>query len=180
FQHLCLDHLPGVQHILGMIDALLRADIAHVNHALYALGHLHERTELLDAGYGTFHHPAHGEFLRRVRPRVAQSLFETERDTPVRRIDPKHDHVHRIAGIDHVGGFAHLLGPRHLGEMHQAFNALFQFDEGAEIGDAGYRALNALAYLVLLGDQVPGVRLELLETERNAFLGGIHLEDPRL
>src|ERR1019366_7214421 len=180
FQHLCLDHLPGVQHILGMIDALLRADIAHVNHALDALGHLHERAELLDAGYRTFHHRAHGEFLRRVGPRVAQRLFETERDTPVRCVDPEHDHVHRIAGIDHIGGFAHLLGPGHLGEMHQTFDALFQLDEGAEIGDAGHRALDALAYLVLLGDQVPGARLELLETERNAFLGGIHLEDPRL
>ena len=64
--------------------------------------------------------------------------------------------------------------------MNQAFDALFQFHESAEIRDAGHGALDALAHLVLLGDQVPGVRLKLLEAERNAFLGGIHLEDPRL
>ena len=40
--------------------------------------------------------------------------------------------------------------------MHQAFDALFQFDERAEIGDARHAALDALAHLVLLGDQVPG------------------------
>src|ERR1035437_3483772 len=180
FEHLRLDYLPGVQHVLGMIDALLGADIAHVDHALDALGHLHERAELLDAGHRALDHRAHGKFLRRVGPGIAQRLFETERNAPVRRIDAEHDHVHRIAGVDHIGGLAHLLGPGHLGEMHQAFDALLQFDESAEIGDARHATLDALAYLVLVGDQVPGVRLELLEPERNAFLAGIDLEDARL
>ena len=163
-----------------MIDALLRADIAHVDHALDAFGHLHERAELLDAGHRTFHHRAHRELLRGVRPRIAQRLFEAERNAPVRRIHAKHHHFHRVARLDHIGGLAHLLGPGHLGEMHQAFDALFQFHERAEIGDARHAALDALADLVLLGHQVPGVRLKLLESERNPLLGGIHLEDPRL
>src|ERR1035438_8230832 len=89
-------------------------------------------------------------------------------------------HVHRISGVDHIGGLAHLLGPGHLGEMDQAFDAFLEFDESAEIGDARHAALDALAGLVLVGDQVPGVRLELLESEGNAFLAGIDLEDPRL
>ena len=47
FEHLRLHHLPDLQHVLRMIDALLGADVADVDHALDAFGELHERAELL-------------------------------------------------------------------------------------------------------------------------------------
>ena len=64
--------------------------------------------------------------------------------------------------------------------MHQAFDALFEFDKGAEIGNARDRPRDALANLILLGDQIPRVRLQLLESQRNAFLGRVDFEDLRL
>ena len=46
FEHLRLHHLAHLQHVLRMIDALLGADVADVDHALDAFGKLHERAEL--------------------------------------------------------------------------------------------------------------------------------------
>ena len=46
FEHLRLHHLADLEHVLRMIDALLGADVAHVDHAFHALGQLHERAEL--------------------------------------------------------------------------------------------------------------------------------------
>ena len=45
FQHLGLHRLPDLQHVLRMIDALLGADVADVDHAFHAFGELHEGAE---------------------------------------------------------------------------------------------------------------------------------------
>src|SRR5207302_1236530 len=59
-QHLRLHHLPNLEYILRMIQALVGRNIADMNHAFDALGNLYERAELLYAGDRTFHHTAHG------------------------------------------------------------------------------------------------------------------------
>ena len=61
--HLGAHDLARLQNILRMIDALLRADFADVNHAFDAFGKLHERAELGDAGDRTFDHRADREPL---------------------------------------------------------------------------------------------------------------------
>ena len=69
-------------------------------------------------------------------------------------------------------GLRTRFGPRHLGDVDQAFNAGLEFDEEAEVGQAGYGAADALAGFVLVGNRVPGMRLQLLHAERNALLVG--------
>ena len=49
--------------------------------------------------------------------------------------------------------------------MHQAFDPLFQLDKRAEIGDPRHAAFDALADFILIGHKVPGVRLQLLESQ---------------
>ena len=61
--------------------------------------------------------------------------------------------------------------------MHQAVDAFFDFDEGAEIGHVADAALHHRAHAVAAVDGGPGVRLELLQAERNAAVLGMHLED---
>ena len=71
FEHLGLYHLPKFQHVLRMLDALLRTDLADVHHALNAFGKLHEGAELGDAGDRTFDHRARRKFLRCLSPGIA-------------------------------------------------------------------------------------------------------------
>src|SRR5436305_3789958 len=55
FEHQCFYRLPHFQDILGMINALLRADVANVNHAFNALGELHKCAKLSQTHNWTFY-----------------------------------------------------------------------------------------------------------------------------
>ena len=63
--------------------------------------------------------------------------------------------------------------------MDQAFDAGLEFDEGAEVGDAGDGAVGAIARLECVGDGVPWMREELLQADGAARLAAFvrHLED---
>ena len=61
-----------------------------------------------------------------------------------------------------------LLGPRHFGDVDQAFDARLQLDEGAVVGDVGDAALELGADRVLGLDALPRIGLELLHAERDA------------
>ena len=68
------------------------------------------------------------------------------------------------------------LGPGHLGDVHQALDALLDLDEGAVVGEADHLALDAGADRVLLVGAVPRVLLDLLEAEaRRAPASGSNL-----
>ena len=70
-----------------------------------------------------------------------------------------------------------LLGPRHLGDVDQAFDARLEFDEGAVVGDVGDAALEAHADRILGLDALPGVGLQLLHAERDAVRLVVDLDD---
>src|SRR5580704_2882732 len=61
--------------------------------------------------------------------------------------------------------------------MNEPVEARLELDERAEIGDAGYCSVNAIASVIFLGGADPGVRLKLFEAERDAFLAGVDFED---
>ena len=60
------------------------------------------------------------------------------------------------------------LVQRHVGDVHQAVDALLDLDEGAELGEVAHLALDAAADRVLLGELLPGIGLDLLQAEADA------------
>src|SRR5262249_21105438 len=136
FEHLRLHHLVHLEDVLRMVDALLGADVADVDHALHAFGHLHEGAELLQTDHRAVHHRACRKALQHVGPRIAERLLETERDAAIGLIDAEYHDIDLVAGLHHVRRLAHLLGPRHLGEVDESLDAALDLDERAEIGYA--------------------------------------------
>ena len=67
------------------------------------------------------------------------------------RLDGENDGVDAVALLEQVGGMADFLGPRHLGDVNEAFEAGLELDEGAEVGEARDGAGDALAGQVALG-----------------------------
>jgi len=61
--------------------------------------------------------------------------------------------------------------------MDQAVETGREFDERAEIGQAGYFTLHALANLEILAGESPWIRRELFHAERNAASFRADLED---
>ncbi len=110
-------------------------------------------------------------------PGIAQRLLQAERDAAFRRVHSEDDGFYGLAHLHHVGRSSHSFGPRHFGNMNQAFDAGLEFHKRAEIGEPGNGAAHALARLVFFGDGVPRMRLQLLHADRNALLVRVDLDD---
>jgi hypothetical protein len=72
-----------------------------------------------------------------------------------------------------------LVGPVHLGDVHQALDALLDLDEGAVVGEVGDLAEQARALRVAARNADPRILAELLQAERDAVLLLIELEHLR-
>src|SRR6185295_3393108 len=70
-----------------------------------------------------------------------------------------------------------LLGPAHLRDMDEPFDAVFEFDEGTVVGDVGDPALDLGAQRIFGSDAFPGILVELLHAERDALRLGVGADD---
>src|SRR4051812_12085228 len=98
-----------------MINTLLGADVADVNHPLYPLGKLHERAKLSQAHNRTFDLRTNWKFLCSLSPWIAQRLLQSQRHALFSRIDSKNDRVNRFARFHQIARLADFLYPRHFG-----------------------------------------------------------------
>src|SRR5215831_8649410 len=72
------------------------------------------------------------------------------------------------------------LAPRHVGDVDEAVDALFDLDERAELGEVANLPGDGRADRILLRQLVPRVSLDLLQPERNPTRTGIDAKDHRL
>ena len=72
---------------------------------------------------------------------------------------------------------ADALGPAHLADVNEAFDARLQLDEGAVAHDVDDFASMSAARRVLVGDAGPGARRLLLETQADTLALLVDLED---
>src|SRR5262245_26645531 len=71
------------------------------------------------------------------------------------------------------------FGPRNVGDVNQAVDALFDLDEGAEIGQIADASLDTRTDAVSLRESFPGVWLDLFDPEADAAAARIDFEDGR-
>ena len=103
-------------------------------------------------------------------------LLQSERDAPVFKVDVQHHRFDVLAELQHLRRMLHALAPRHLGNMHKAFDARSEFDKSAVVGNVDNLAGDTNAREVLIRNERPGIGLQLLVAERNAFLLAVVLE----
>ena len=70
-----------------------------------------------------------------------------------------------------------LFGPRHFGNVDQAFDARLQFDERAVVGDVGHAAGELGAHRILGLDAFPRIGLELLHAQADAVALVVDADD---
>src|SRR6185312_9714355 len=108
--------------------------------------------------------------------RVLRQLLDAQGDALTLRIDRQHHGLELLA----LGVVAHRLFTRHVpgdvGQVHQAVDVARQTDENTEVGDGLDLAGDLVATVVVLGELLPGVRVALLETERNTAALFVHVE----
>ncbi len=117
-----------------------------------------------------------GITLGEVLPGIVEQLLHAQRDAAVSGIDAEDDGIDLVARLDQLGGVLEALGPGHLREVNQAFDALLQLDKRAVVGDRKNAAMDVRADRVTLGGVEPGIGRQLLEAQRNALLIFVELE----
>ncbi len=175
-QDLRLHLVAFLQHFRRMLHALGPAHVAHVDQAVDAVFHLDERAEVGQVAHPAFHRSAHRILGVQRLPRVRFQLLHAQRDAALGRVHVQDDRFYLLAALQHLRRMLRALGPAHLAHVHQAFNALFQLDERAVIGQAQHFALHVRAHGVALGGVQPRVRRELLEAQRDALLFLVELQ----
>ena len=98
---------------------------------------------------------------------------------PVLRIDPQNLEVHLLAHLDYVFGFVYAL-IRQFRDMAQALKVVIQFDECAEVGEAGDLAAHGVALLVRGDKALPSIRLKVFDGERKPTVLRVDARDDGL
>ena len=162
-RHLGLDLVAGAERRVGVrfagrdegLDALRDAhEGAVLNHRQHG-GLGHERSRLV--------------VVQHRGPGVVPELLDAERDLLLVVVDAEDDGLDLVALVVEVGRVVDLDGPGQVGLVDHAVDAVFDADEDAVVGDAADLAGDLVAGLVLVGEQRPGIGLELLQAQADAL-----------
>ena len=134
-----------------MSSTPLAGQLGDVHQALDAVAEVHEGAEIGQAGDLAGDDVAHMVALEEDLPDVGLHLLHAEAHALVQGIQAQDLGGDCVALLHDLAGVLDLLGPAEVGDVDQAVDALFQFDEGAELGDVAHGAGDDLAGLVLLG-----------------------------
>ena len=151
-----------------------------MHHAVDAAIEADEQAELGDVADRTFDHRALRMRGEERIPGVVLGLLEAERDAALVGIDLEDLNLDLLAGGDDLAGVDVLLGPAHLGDVDQAFDARLQLHEGAVVGDVRDGALEAGADRILGLDRRPRIGLQLLHAEADALRLRVDADDLHL
>lgn len=163
------DFLAFFKHFRGMFDALNPRDIGDVDEAVDAFFDTDKDAEVGDIADLADDLATEGIFLFELAPRVGFDLFHAEADTTVVDVDIEDNSIDGLADVDDFGGVFDAFGPRHLGDVDETFDAFFDLDESAVIGEANDFAGDAGCGWIASFGVVPWVFGDLFESEGDAF-----------
>src|SRR5476651_1798357 len=155
-------------------------ELRHVNQTLDALVELDERAEVGHPDDLALDRVADVAVREEVVPDVGGELLQAERQALVLGVDVQHHRFHDVALLQDLRRVLDAFAPRHVGDVNEAVDLLFHFDERAELRQVADLAADLRADRVLLGQVVPRVGLDLLEAERDAARRRVHAEHHRV
>src|SRR3990167_1384987 len=180
-------------HVHGQhdgFDFLALLVVAHGGFAGFIPGQVGQVHQAVDAGSQTHEHAEVGDrldraldavaalgVLREFLPGVGLALLHAQADAALVFVDFQDHDFDFVAQRNQLGGSDVLVGPVHFGNVHQAFDAGFEFDERAVVGNVRDLAEQAGALGIATRNAHPGVITHLLEAQRDTVLLGVELED---
>src|SRR5690606_6234121 len=173
------DDLAGLEHVLGL-DRHGGADLATGHGALDALLELDAGAVRVGRHDAQLEGRSLGVAARDERPRMFVGLRDAQADLLLLVVDGEDDRLDLVALAVEVGRVVDALRPAEVRLVDHAVDALFDADEHAVIGERADLALDDVARVVLLGEDGPGIGLELLEAEGDALVLRVDVEDDGL
>ena len=145
-----------------------------------AFGDFDESAEAGHPQNFALNHVANAMLLEEGLPDIGLKLLHAQRQTTLVRLDRQNDGLHAIALLQNFRGMLHALGPAQIADVNQAINAVFDFDEGAEVGQIANPAFDDHADWEFSCKRVPGIRGQLPHAERDAPLLRVDIEHDAL
>ena len=136
-----------------------------MNQAVDAAVQADEDTEVSDRLDFTFNTVALVVGFRELLPRVSFALFQTQGDTTTFFVDIQNHNFHYIANVNNFGRVDVFVGPIHFGNVNQAFNAFFDFNEAAVVGQVGHATGQFGTFRITLSDSYPRIFAQLFQAK---------------
>src|SRR5581483_976494 len=114
--------------------------------------------------------------LGKLFPRIRTALLHAEADAAALFVDVEDHDLDFVADVHDLARVDVLVGPVHLGDVDQAFDARLDLHERAVVGDVGDLAEQARLLGIAARDVDPRVVAELLQAEADATALAIVLE----
>src|SRR5467141_653901 len=134
-----------------------------------------ERAERGDARNLALHDLPDLVLLEPVAPDVVD-LLDAQRHTAVLGINLQHLGGDVFAFLEHLVRVLDAFRPAHIADVHKPVEAILDFDERAKLRNVPHFAGDDCAHRILLRNQQPGIRLGLLDTQRNAPVARLDIE----
>ena len=139
-------HLVGVAHLqVDLLAAVRIVELGDVNQSLDPFVELDEGAEVRHPRHLALDDVADVVSREEVVPDVGGELLEAQRQPLVLGIDAEHHRLDHVALLEHFGRMLDPLAPRHVGDVDQAVDVLFDLDERAELGEVAHLALDLRA-----------------------------------
>jgi hypothetical protein len=119
-----LDLVALLEELRRVLDALGPRHVADVDEAVDAFLDLHEDTEVGDVADVALDHGTRRVLLGQLLVRVRLELLHAERDAVLLDVDVEDDGLDHVADGDHLRRVLDAAGPRHLGDVDEALDAL--------------------------------------------------------
>ena len=172
-----LDLLALLEHFAGVTDLACPGHIRDVQQSIDTFFELDERTVVGQVANLASDFCVLGVALEDIVPRVGLGLLDTQRELLALGIDTEDSDVDLVADLDHFARVVDPPGPGHFADVHETFDAGFEFDERTVAHDIDDFARDGRADWELLGDVGPRVVLLLLESQSDLLLFAIDLKD---
>src|SRR5271157_559881 len=139
--------------------------LGFVAQAFHALGNFDERAERGHAQNLAADHVPDVMSCEERLPNIGLQLLHAQRQAALVRLDGENDGFDAVAFLQNFGWMLHALGPAQIADVDQAVDAVFDFNEGAEVGQVANAAFDRHADGEFLMQRIPRVRRQLAHAE---------------
>ena len=176
-ENLNFDVGTDLSEFAGVFDFLGPGEVADVDKTVDAFFDFNEYAEVGEVAYFCSVTATDGIFCLDVFPRIVLELLDAEAHLAVFAVESEDNSFNFVADFHEVLSAAEMLRPRHFADVDKTFYARSDFEECAVIGHNDHFALDFVADFEVGVEGVPGMGLELLETESDTFLLVVEVED---
>ncbi len=161
----------------GVFDFLCPGKVGDVDKTVHAFFDFHEHTEVGEVAHLGGVAAADGIFGFDVLPGIGLELLDAEAHLAVVAVEGEHNGFDFVAFLEEILSGAQVLAPAHLAHVDKTFHAGSHFEECTVVGHNHYAAFNLVADLEVGVEGIPGMGLELLETEGDTFFLVVEVQD---